>query len=83
MSDWRERAACAGHDQEIFYPGKGETARPAKTICAGCPVIDECLAFILAAEAGTPRAHRHGIWAGLNGAQRWALERRGKATRVA
>ena len=54
--DWRSRAACrpgSGHDPELFFPlARSQypdiyTAQveAAKRVCAGCPVVDECLAW--------------------------------------
>lgn len=40
---WWKHAACHGKDVNLFYPSKGENARPAKRICAICPVQAECL----------------------------------------
>jgi WhiB family redox-sensing transcriptional regulator len=44
---WRERAACATVDPELFFPDELNGWRPqekAKRICATCPVQRECLA---------------------------------------
>ena len=45
MSDeWREVAACAQTDPELWFPTKGgANGRAAKKICGGCPVQVECL----------------------------------------
>jgi len=66
---WRDRAACAGTDPDLFFPepDEGEDAAAAKVICAGCPVRAECLAWALAAPAqfgvfgGLDERERHGI----------------------
>lgn len=40
---WRLDAACRTCDTpDVFFPGKGESALPAKRICARCPVLYEC-----------------------------------------
>ncbi len=59
--DWRERAACVGHDPELWFPGPGgDSGGRAKRVCAICPVAAECLRFAL-------RGPEHyGIWAGYN-----------------
>lgn len=70
--DWRQDAACRdwadrlGHDtiDALFYPGKGATQRPAKKICATCPVNDACLDDALATEPSD--AARYGIRGGLS-----------------
>lgn len=73
--DWRSQAACRGTDPELFFPvGRDDVERPetdaAKEICAGCPVVDECLAYAL-----TTR-QPDGIWGGLTTSERRALARR-------
>lgn len=42
--EWRDEAACADSDPDLFFPTPGGSATEAKAICAGCPVRDECLA---------------------------------------
>ena len=66
---WREKALCAQVDGDLFFPEKGESARPAKSICRRCPVIAECLAFALATN------EREGIWGGLSARERAELRR--------
>lgn len=72
-SEWQRRAACRGpHAAAIFYPParaerKDEKAgreRRAKTICRGCPVVDECLEFALRSR------EQHGIWGGMTEIER-------------
>jgi WhiB family transcriptional regulator, redox-sensing transcriptional regulator len=65
---WREEAACRGARIEVFYPGRGETAGPARRACAQCPVRQQCLEF-----AVTNRIV-YGIWGGLTGPERRALQ---------
>jgi hypothetical protein len=43
----------------VFFPGRGETAEPARQICAGCPVRQPCLDYALS------HGITHGIWGGL------------------
>jgi WhiB family transcriptional regulator, redox-sensing transcriptional regulator len=64
---WRELAACSGTDLEVFFPGRGETAGPARQVCAACPVRQACLDY-----AVTNRIS-HGIWGGLTERERRAL----------
>jgi WhiB family redox-sensing transcriptional regulator len=63
---WQERARCAGAGLELFFPDGGDTRR-AKAFCAGCPVWGECLAYGLEED--------HGVWGGLNRAERARLRR--------
>ena len=64
---WRERAACRGIDLEVFFPGRGETAGPARQVCAACPVRQPCLDY------GISNRITHGIWGGLTERERRAL----------
>jgi len=64
---WRELAACRGTDLEVFFPGRGETAGPARQVCAACPVRQPCLDYAI-----TNRIV-HGIWGGLTERERRAL----------
>jgi WhiB family redox-sensing transcriptional regulator len=64
---WMHDAACAEHDPALFHPAKGEPTEPAKAICRGCLVRDECYAFVLEVE---PAGQRHGVWAATTTVQR-------------
>ncbi len=55
---WRNRAACAGLDTQLFFPSQGESISEAKEICASCPVRVECADYALAS------GQRFGIWGG-------------------
>ena len=61
---WRELAACRGTDLNLFFPSRGETADPAREICAVCPVRQACLDYALS------NAIIHGIWGGLSERER-------------
>jgi hypothetical protein len=67
---WQYRAACRGTDLTVFFPGRGESAEPARQICASCPVRQPCLEFALSHEI------THGIWGGLAERDRRALRTR-------
>lgn len=73
---WRDRAACAFHDPEDWFPGVGRaTARGdrALAICRfECPVREECLAEALSHGV----ARQHGIWGGTTERQRRKTLRR-------
>jgi WhiB family transcriptional regulator, redox-sensing transcriptional regulator len=52
--NWRDLAACRSADPELFFPvGDDGPAlvqiAAAKAVCAGCPVVAECLSFALVA----------------------------------
>lgn len=63
---WQDRARCAGAGLELFFPDGGDTRR-AKAFCAGCKVWGDCLAYGLEED--------HGVWGGLNRAERARLRR--------
>lgn len=69
---WREQAACSGSDNDIFFPiGEDEdVSAPAKSICAACPVSEECLQYALATN------QTEGVWGGLSGPERRRMRRR-------
>ena len=68
---WREAAACLGiSDVDFFAVDDDHEVGRAKAMCAGCPVIDECLVFAI--ETRQPA----GIWGGALPAERDALRRR-------
>ena len=67
---WRELAACRGTELEVFFPGRGESAGPARQVCAACPVRQPCLDYAI-----TNRIS-HGIWGGLTERERRALRSR-------
>ena len=52
---------------EVFFPGRGETAGPARQVCAQCPVRQQCLEFAVSNRIV------YGIWGGLTGRERRAL----------
>jgi WhiB family redox-sensing transcriptional regulator len=64
---WRELAACRGTDLEVFFPGRGESAWPARQVCAACPVRQPCLDYAISNQI------THGIWGGLTERERRAL----------
>ncbi len=67
---WRELAACRGTDLNLFFPERGESAGPARRVCAACPVREPCLDYAI-----TNRIS-HGIWGGLTERERRALRSR-------
>ena len=62
---WQAEAACRDRPELTWFPERGADTRPVKTVCAGCPVRDECGAF--AASFGGMLV---GVWAGLSGRDR-------------
>ncbi len=67
---WREVAAGPGTDREGFFPGRGESAEPARQVCARCPVRQLCLDYAVSNRIA------YGIWGGLAERERRALRAR-------
>ena len=67
---WRQQAACHGTDLNRFYPERGESAEPARQVCARCPVRQPCLEYALSNRI------THGIWGGLTERERRPLQSR-------
>jgi WhiB family redox-sensing transcriptional regulator len=65
---WQKDSACRDYPLSWWFPNKGETTEPAKAICAGCLVAEECAAYAAGFDSLA------GVWAGLS-------ERGRKATR--
>jgi WhiB family redox-sensing transcriptional regulator len=84
---WQLKASCRGPQALVFFPPsyverKEERLgreREAKAICRACPVREDCLGYALRIQ------EPHGIWGGLNEAERkQLLERRsGRRMRLA
>jgi WhiB family redox-sensing transcriptional regulator len=72
--DWMAMARCAETDPDSFFPEKGGSTRPAKAVCRGCEVREECLEFALA-HSGPEDVGSWGIWGGLSAPERDALLR--------
>lgn len=76
---WMERAMCVGEDPELFFPDTGTCRTPgvteqqvadAKTVCAVCPVSNECLEAAMREEADLAGYLRFGIRGGTTAAER-------------
>lgn len=68
---WMARAACIDHPLDWWFPTRGESAEPAKSICAECSVLASCRSWSL----DQPASDQHGIAAGLTARQRVRLIR--------
>jgi WhiB family transcriptional regulator, redox-sensing transcriptional regulator len=72
---WQRQAECKGPSAEAFFPPvRVETKderdyreQRAKKICSGCAVVSACL------EHALRNNENHGIWGGLNEAERRKL----------
>ena len=73
---WRDEAACAGLDTELFFPvdDRAPSVEPPRRVCRACPVRAACLADALSTE---DPARRFGIVGGTTPAERRSLHRAG------
>lgn len=67
--DWYADALCAQVDPAPFYPEDGGSIRPAKQVCAMCPVRDQCRAYALEND------EQWGVWGGMSESDRRKLRR--------
>lgn len=72
--DWQVHAACRGTDTSAFYhpenergPSRARREMAAKAVCAGCPVVENCLKWALTAR------EPYGVWGGLSTEERETL----------
>lgn len=66
---WHKRAACRGQGVNLFFPASGASLAPARAVCSGCAVFDQCQA------AGLADATLQGVWGGLSDRDRVRLRR--------
>lgn len=64
---WVEDALCPETDPEVFFPGKGDSLRPARRTCMACDVRPDCLRYALA------HPELEGIWGGTTYRERRAI----------
>ena len=63
------QALCAEVDPELFFPLKGESAKPAKRICEKCVEKDACL------EDALEKGDRFGVRGGKSERERRLLKK--------
>lgn len=74
--DWRNKAACLGHDPDLWFTPQGSPEMvDAKNICATCPVRNMCLNTAL----DIPEPDDWGVLGGLDKAERGRLRRKATA----
>ena len=71
---WMKDGACNEYPLELFFPTAGQTdvCEQARAVCAGCLVLEECLAWALS----WPPAELFGVWGGTTQTERRALRKR-------
>lgn len=72
----RALPACrSGHRHpDTWHSRQPDEQAEARAVCLACPLRAACVPVVLAMESGLAAADRHGIWAGLDGEQRAALD---------
>ena len=78
---WKRRAACRGHDTNLWFPERGDAdnGRTATAICAGCSVRQECAALAM----GFSDNYVFGVCGGMSGPERRKARRREVARVIA
>lgn len=72
---WAVDAACRRVNPEVMFPPEDDRAAvaAAKAVCAGCPVLTDCLDHALRAREAA------GVWGGTTAQQRRGILRRARA----
>ena len=72
--EWQFKAACRGMATDIFFyterergPRRARREKIAKSICATCPVLNQCR------EQALRLAEPYGIWGGLTEEERFQI----------
>ena len=76
--EWRDQAACANFDTNLFFPEPDASdalaqISQAKAVCAACPVRDNCLEFAIRTR------QLDGVWGGCTPEERRSIRRRRQA----
>jgi WhiB family redox-sensing transcriptional regulator len=66
---WAVRGNCLSVNPDLMYPGRGEDETPAKAVCIGCPVKDECLVNAVRTN------EKEGVLGGMSGRERRTLKK--------
>jgi len=67
---WVVFSACRDKDAAVFFPESKAAERTALSICATCPVQQDCLEYAFEADI------RFGVWGGTTEKQRRRLARK-------
>lgn len=60
--DWRQEAACRGHDPDLWFSALPADRGQAAAVCTSCPVQARCLSAALGFEA--TGGGNYGLWGG-------------------
>lgn len=78
VEPWIAQAECATVDPDLMFPAIGDkhAYRDARSVCAACPVIKQCLEDAMAIEGTAGKTNRHGVRGGKSPAERADLYNR-------
>jgi WhiB family transcriptional regulator, redox-sensing transcriptional regulator len=76
--DWRQGAACQGHDPELWFSALPADRDLATAVCASCCVRSRCLSTALGFEA--VGGGSYGLWGGSSERDRKRALAPGRAT---
>lgn len=72
---WTESAACRSVGGDVWFPEVGDaTWIDARRICGECPVLADCLEWVMRTELGQSHKARYGITAAMSPIQRHRYE---------
>jgi WhiB family redox-sensing transcriptional regulator len=72
-TSWMAGGNCRNYPPEVFFPSDGVGVDRARKICAGCPVMAECL------EHALDNRIEHGVWGGCSERERRRILKRRRA----
>ena len=73
--DWQEHSLCkTAQNLQLFFPERGGSSKPARTVCGLCPVKEQCLEYAL------NNKEAHGIWGGTSDRERRLIRKERSAT---
>jgi len=73
--EWQNRGACRNEHPDIFFVQPYESADEARTVCARCPVKQECGDYAIATN------QRYGVWGGMTRRERVKVANTGQDPR--
>jgi WhiB family redox-sensing transcriptional regulator len=73
---WKRRAACGGLDPDMFHSMDRQIIAEAKSVCAQCPVVQECLEYELPFDRSNAFSDWLGVYGGLTANERRLFWRR-------
>ncbi len=74
VTSWMSAGNCRNYPPAVFFPSDGVGVDRARTICADCPVVDQCLEYAL------ENRIEHGVWGGCSERERRRILKRRRVT---